>query len=143
MKKDLLNQIYQIHVDLAKQPVFHQCSTIPHGEYAIMKYLVYHQDHMEMLTVSQIAKKHHISQPAVSRTVKSLLDKGWISREENPQDRRMVYLCLTKEGQAIYHQQDVDFQAKLETVFSQLTDQEVEAWIRIGSKLVKIIEGLA
>ena len=52
-------------------------------------------------SVSQISEAKHISRPAISRSVDALANKGYITRTQNPQDRRHVQLSLTEEGEAL------------------------------------------
>ena len=52
-------------------------------------------------SVSQLADAKHISRAAISRTVDLLVNKGWVTRTQNPEDRRYVRLALTEEGQAL------------------------------------------
>ncbi len=49
-------------------------------------------------TVSDLAAVRQISRPAISQGVDALVEKGLISRRQEPGDRRFVYLQLTPEG---------------------------------------------
>lgn len=139
MEKELIEQIYQVHLGLSRFPIFNYCSQIPHGEYLLLKYIDKHADELEMLTVSQMAKAFNISAPAVSRASKNLIDRGWVHREENPNDRRIVYMKLTELGQQHYSQQNQIFQAKMEEIFSQLTEEELTTWVKIGQKIENLM----
>jgi len=52
-------------------------------------------------SVSDLASFGHISRPAISRTVESLVNSGLVSRQRNPEDRRQVWLSLTEGGRAL------------------------------------------
>jgi len=52
-------------------------------------------------SVSQLAEAKQISRPAISRSVDALVNRGFITRTQNPQDRRHVQLDLTEEGEAL------------------------------------------
>jgi len=58
-------------------------------------------------SVSALADDRHTSRATISRTVDVLVNKGWITRTQNSDDRRHVNLSLTEEGQtlltAIFH----------------------------------------
>lgn len=52
----------------------------------------------ENKTVSEIAKKLCISTSTLSLTVDRLEDKGYVIRNQNENDRRIVHLSVTKDG---------------------------------------------
>ena len=53
----------------------------------------------EELTVSELTAKLKAKGPAVSRTLKTLEDKGYIERDVNKADRRNTYVKLTASGE--------------------------------------------
>jgi DNA-binding MarR family transcriptional regulator len=46
-------------------------------------------------TVAELAEKKGISRPAISQSVEVLVDKGLVTRESNPADRRSPHLKVT------------------------------------------------
>lgn len=56
------------------------------------------KEHPDSCTVSMIAKKMQIPQPAVSRTLRSLENGGYLQREVCRSDRRNTYVLLTDAG---------------------------------------------
>jgi DNA-binding MarR family transcriptional regulator len=52
-------------------------------------------------SVSKLAEAKQISRPAVSRVVDVMVNKGLVSRTQDPSDRRYVRLSLTTEGSAL------------------------------------------
>ena len=52
-------------------------------------------------SVSKLADDKHTSRPAISRAVDVLVNKGLVTRTQNPADRRNVQLSLTEEGQSL------------------------------------------
>lgn len=59
-------------------------------------------------SVSDLAEVKQISRPAISQAVEMLVEKGYISRLPNTQDRRFIELALTDDGSAL-----------LETIFEK------------------------
>ena len=62
-------------------------------------YLLYHE--VELRRVSQLARDFDLTQATVSDAVASLETKGLIQREEWPEDRRVVTLWLTPDGEKL------------------------------------------
>jgi DNA-binding MarR family transcriptional regulator len=52
-------------------------------------------------SVSKLAEAKHISRPAISRAVDVMVNKGLVTRSQNPDDRRHVHLALTEEGNTL------------------------------------------
>ncbi len=52
-------------------------------------------------SVSKLAEAKHISRPAISRSVDVMVNKGLVTRTQDPDDRRYVQLALTDEGQTL------------------------------------------
>jgi DNA-binding MarR family transcriptional regulator len=73
-------------------------------------------------SVSKLADAKHISRPAISRAVDVMVNKGLVTRSQDPADRRYVQLALTEEGQSL-----------LEAIFSRN-----RAWMT--SRLVSLEE---
>lgn len=75
------------------------------------------------VAISQIT---YMGKSRVTRAVDSLVQDGWVVRQNNPRDNRAQMLELTKEGQAFYEkivEKVLDLQFRLA---SSLTEQEHE-----------------
>jgi DNA-binding MarR family transcriptional regulator len=59
------------------------------------------EDAPEPLTVKQAAERLPLSLPAVSRTVDDLVRRGYVARNEDPDDRRMKRISATDAGLAV------------------------------------------
>lgn len=55
-------------------------------------------------SVSGLAEVKQISRPAISQAVDVLVDRGYISRHQDPADRRYVHLRLTLSGEDLLNQ---------------------------------------
>jgi len=62
-------------------------------------YSLYHD--VELRRVSQLAREFDLTQATVSDAVASLESKGLVQREQWPEDRRVVTLRLTKDGEKL------------------------------------------
>lgn len=54
------------------------------------------------LTMGELAKKMHLSISTVTRVVEQLVRKGYVTRHEKPQDRRIRTIRLTPAGEAVF-----------------------------------------
>jgi DNA-binding MarR family transcriptional regulator len=65
----------------------------------ILVYMLHHE--VELRRVSQLAREFDLTQATVSDAVASLETKGLLRREQWPEDRRIVSLRLTPEGDGL------------------------------------------
>lgn len=49
-------------------------------------------------SITQLAEADRSSQPAMSGTVSTLIDNGWVSRHTDPNDARRSVIALTDDG---------------------------------------------
>lgn len=87
-------------------------------------------------SVSALAEEGQISRPTVSRIVESLVQKGWVTRQVNPDDRRHIYLLLTPAGEHVLADIYDEAEKWLQERFSILSPQEQESLAQ-GMMLIK------
>jgi DNA-binding MarR family transcriptional regulator len=51
--------------------------------------------------LTELAEKHAVSLPTMSNSINTLVERGWVTRSRDADDRRMVVVELTPEGQAV------------------------------------------
>ncbi len=95
-------------------------------------------------TAKQIAELHGVSQPAISKTVETLVSEGFLTRHQNKNDRRCIKLKLTgkgnKEVNGIKSDASKLFEAKLNLLNKKEKLELVSALQCLESFLVKIQE---
>lgn len=74
-------------------------------------------------TVSALAREYHVSRATISDAVKTLTQKGLVSRHTGPTDRRSHWLQLTPDGERLADQTS-RFAAPLSQPVANLSDQQ-------------------
>lgn len=95
---------------------------ITYPQFMLMKLLQSKQP----MTVGELVRLLGIDQGNGSNMCKKLEKKGWILRQRNPQDERVVLLSLTAQGEEILNHIHAYSQKKCKDVFYMLSDEEVE-----------------
>jgi DNA-binding MarR family transcriptional regulator len=54
--------------------------------------------------LTELAERHAVSLPTMSNSINTLVERGWVSRSRDAEDRRMVVVELTPDGQAVLDQ---------------------------------------
>lgn len=97
--------------------------------------------HKGRQTIRQIAEAVLIKTGSITYVIDKLEDKGWLTRSDCKEDRRVVYIELTDEGKRVMDTIFPQHQLVIEDVFSELTEQEHDILIdllkRVGKKVPK------
>lgn len=79
-----------------------QFEGLSRSEFAMLHMIHNKKDEMGKLTLSELASFLEVSSPAVSRMIKTLEDKKYIVKSPSEKDRRISYVALSPEGEALY-----------------------------------------
>ena len=105
------------------------------SDFVIMETL-YHKGRQ---TIRQIAEAVLIKTGSITYVIDKLEDKGWLTRSDCKEDRRVVYIELTDEGKQVMDTIFPQHQLVIEDIFSELTEQEHDVLIdllkRVGKKV--------
>ncbi|QPC84016.1 MarR family transcriptional regulator [Phototrophicus methaneseepsis] len=94
----------------------------------------------EPMTVSDLARKRHVSLQAASTLVQVLVERGWIERVRKPDDRRQYLLQATDEGLARAEEMKQNLLEHTAKYFQGLTKEEIAAAQVFLPALERIIE---
>jgi DNA-binding MarR family transcriptional regulator len=109
------------------------CSLLEHS--ALYR-LRHNGGRLRMLELSSLLA---VSPSGVTRLVERLVKRGWVTREQPPDNRRLVYAVLTPEGDAMVAETTgrIYREALAEEFTSLLSDRDVADLKRIGRKLLE------
>jgi DNA-binding MarR family transcriptional regulator len=80
-------------------------------------------------SVSALAEAGQTSRSAVSKAVEALVQRGLVTRSQDPQDRRNLPLALTDEGQRVMEAIFGEAELWLDARFARLTLEETESFL--------------
>lgn len=92
----------------------------------------------EKAKVSMIAEDIHVNPTQISRTLRSLEEKGLIKRSVDETDRRVTMVELTKEGEEIQKQNNKIVDEFMDAVFSQVDNDDFKKITEFLDNLYKI-----
>ena len=78
------------------------------------------------ISVIELAARLNISKSAVSRTVDDLVNKGYLERTPNPNDRRYVDIELTEKGQQTFQEIEQNSRRYFETILERIPENKRE-----------------
>lgn len=91
-----------------------------------------------ILTVSELAEKMEVQSPAVSRTLKTLEDKGFIERTIKKSDRRNTYVEVTAEGKREIKEMEETMSDFARTVITRMNEEDMKKLITYLDELYRV-----
>lgn len=92
------------------------------------------------IMISKISQDTSISMPGVSQTISSLVKHNMVVRISSEIDRRLVYVNLTKKGEALQSDYNHTFYQIYHQAAKSLGPDDTKELIRLLDKLTSIIE---
>ena len=76
-----------------------------------------------------------MSSSAVTQFVDALVQNGYVTRQENPDDRRLIQLKLSQKGKNYIATTKETRFAEMTGLFDALTNTELETFLRLHKKI--------
>jgi DNA-binding MarR family transcriptional regulator len=77
-------------------------------------------------TLSELAEAQAVSLPSMSKTVNTLVERGWLTRTQSEEDRRVVRIGLAPAGQQVLDKAQRHTQARVAELLAPLSADELE-----------------
>lgn len=97
-----------------------QDTTMP--QYRVLQYLS-----AGPMSLSDLARKRRVSLQSMGELAQALVERGWVARKPNPDDRRQQFLELTRHGHRHYERAQENMLRRLTPVMAELTPEEHRA----------------
>lgn len=92
-----ITSVYRVTHELTKNA---KSDSVTSVQYHILEHITVNQP----VTPSEISECQHISMPNTSRELKKLMEKNFIEKLSDPEDRRKQYIRLSKEGDVMMNE---------------------------------------
>jgi len=89
--------------------------------------------------VKAITQALNITSSAATQLVDGLVDKGYLVRKDNPDDRRIITLSLSLKAKKLFKEFKEQRLQKMMEIFDVLTDEELTRYAVLNKKLVDFI----
>ena len=89
--------------------------------------------------VSDISGALALPRPGVTRTVKEMTAKGYLTKTASEEDGRVTYLTITEAGRKLWELYDGQYFAALQPALEDIPDEDAEAMIRTIEKLYQVM----
>jgi DNA-binding MarR family transcriptional regulator len=136
MKKDLL--IQQIIEELARCQKAGATSSvwrkigISHAQVGMLFITLHHKN----ANVKQISEHLGVTKSAVTQLLDPLVNNGFIKRQNDARDRRIVRMSLTKKGEQTLKEVNTNKFANLRNALKTLSEEEIAQLARLHKKAI-------
>ena len=89
--------------------------------------------------VSEISDVMNLPRPGVTRTVKEMEKKGYLSKIASPDDGRVTYISITEEGWKLFRKYDENYFGELSADLSDISEEDADCMIRTIAKFYQIM----
>lgn len=97
------------------------------------------QDMNKRVKVSDISDELKLPRPGVTRTVKEMEAKGYLTKETSEEDARITYITITPKGAALSDKYDRNYYDWLVQYMDDISEEEADCMINTVEKFYKIM----
>ena len=89
--------------------------------------------------VSDISDMLKLPRPGVTRTVKEMEKKGYLSKTTSKEDGRITYITITQKGEQLSEKYDKNYYSRLVEYMEDISDEEADCMIHTIDKFYKVM----
>ena len=129
---------------------------LPHWHYKVERSIKQNQKHKNMsyetyfcllilekdglMKMSEIAKRLRLSKQHATQMIDKLYQYQLIERQDDPNDRRSILICINKNGQQFLKENPLDTTPLQEQIQQHLTPQEQEEFNQSIATLLRLLK---
>lgn len=91
-------------------------------------------------TSTELADAFDVNKSAITAIINRMADRGLIQRTRDKNDRRVVYLTLTDNGQELYKSCQEKVHQLVESIITKFDETEITTFINTYEKLAQILD---
>jgi DNA-binding MarR family transcriptional regulator len=88
---------------------------------------------------SELSKRFNVATPTMTRIIDGLVEKGYVERQPDPDDRRCIYLQVTPSGAEIAERAREEGREALARYLSPLTSEQLTDIMRAFGHLYRLL----
>jgi MarR family transcriptional regulator, organic hydroperoxide resistance regulator len=133
--KTLANELFQNMIKTRKKAFHKKVDELSLGERKILGYLSFGKNGV---TSGDISEHLNLSTPRVASALNSLSKKGFIERNKDEQDKRMVIVTITESGKCFVKEEHEEAMNMLEHILKKLGERDAKEFVRIITRIREI-----
>lgn len=142
-RRRLIEEFFEVNVVF--QRLFGSCKDRYLSQYGLSRpqaEILYYVADQQPVTVKQIAQIMKVTSSAATQMIEGLVKLGYLQRENDEADRRIVRISLTTNGQSRFNEFKFHHLEKVNQLLATLTNEELEQLLQLRKKVVQRLEEL-
>jgi MarR family transcriptional regulator, organic hydroperoxide resistance regulator len=131
----LANELISNMINNPKMPFQKKVDDLSNGEKRILGYLAIWK---KAVTSGEISEKLFLSTPRVASALNSLSKKGFIERNRDVHDKRIVIVTITEAGKSFLMEEYEEALSMLERTLQKLGEKDAKEFVRILKRITEI-----
>lgn len=96
----------------------------------------------ESCTSTELAEAFFVKKSAITAIINRLYEKGLIDRTRDENDRRVIYLSLSKAGEELFERSERKIHQLVEAIILKFKKEEIEQFLDTYEKLSTILDSM-
>lgn len=97
------------------------------------------QETHEKVKVSDLSSALNLPRPGVTRTVNSMVEKGYLNKMSSKEDGRVTYIEISDKGMALFEKYNKDFFKDLSSSLNHISVEEADIMIETIEKFYQVM----
>lgn len=97
-------------------------------------------EELNAVRVSDIAETIGVTLPSITKNIATLEDLGYIKKESNLEDKRVVNIKLTEKGLALHQKVVYDFHQKNSQILKDIPEEDIRLTIKTIYRIYDLME---
>ncbi len=138
-KKQMIEEILDLSPDMRRivqKPMQSQLKEIPMAQHMVMMNLA----DGSQKSMTQLAKMNGISNQQLTKIVEGLVSKNYVERVSDPQNRRLVLVHITPQGETYLEEAKLEILDRLCVVFEKFSDEDMKTLQECAVKMRYVFE---
>lgn len=89
--------------------------------------------------VSEISEALNLPRPGVTRTVRSMVEKGYLIKRSSKEDGRVTYIEVSEKGQALFEKFNKEYFEDLSQNLSHISIEDADCMIETIEKFYQVM----
>lgn len=135
---DALKRLLQVHRDIFALFMERRKKHEPSQPTRIQTHVLSAIHEKPYLSISDVAALLSVSVPTASQLVTTMAERGWLTREVQPHNRRQYQIQLTPRGQALLRERYTHRMVQIKEILDQLTAEERMTLVTLAERLAAL-----
>jgi len=134
IQEELMNLAYQIARQMRKQMGGSAHGTLKDKVSPYQMHVLFHVA-QQAVTMGELADEMNITLPSATSLVDRLVKRGWVERQQDPEDRRIIRLAITDAGRKLCVAMKAERSRAFKLLLDAMPEEDLQSLHRIFTNL--------